>query len=122
MTNYSLPTDDLPPTNFTVSDIVLNRQLEVCLNEFFLEACDRSLLKPLLSQCQWYITTNADMTTLVIKSPNAVVNWQILEHVVEIAPILEKFAIAKIGIFSPQETEAPLEIRVSEMPVYRYAL
>ena len=62
------------------------------------------------------------MTTLVIKSPNAVVNWQILEHIIEIAPILEEFAIAKISVFSPQKTEAPLEIRVEEIPVYRYAL
>ncbi|NEP44279.1 MAG: hypothetical protein F6K35_35670 [Okeania sp. SIO2H7] len=131
MNNYSLPADDLPPENYTVSDRFLTRELEVCLKEYFDAECDRhdlenankkaSLLGPLLSRCQCSITTNADMTTLVIRSPNTFTNWRILDNIIEIAPLLEKLAIAKIRVFSPFDTEAPLEVRVSEMDVYQYS-
>ncbi len=130
MNYFSLPADDLPPTESTISDRFLTRELEVCLKEYFDAECDRhdsrldnngSALGPLLSQCQWHITTNADMTALVIRSPNTVTNWRILDNIIEIAPLLEKLAIAKIRIFSPLDTEPPLEVRVSEIDVYKYS-
>jgi len=130
MNYFALPADDLPPTNFTVSDLVLTRELETCLKEYFDLECDRhdsqpenshTALRPLLSQCQWHITTHGDMTTLVIQSPNTVTNWRILENIIELAPLLEKLAIAKIRVFSPLDTEPPLEVRVSEISVYQYS-
>lgn len=134
MKKCSLPVDDLPPEELTSSDWVLSQKLEASLNQFFYAACqnvegadERRSLTSLLSQCQWYITTKPQLTTLVIHCPDASVNWRVLEKIVPIAILLERFAIrlmprfatGKICVYPPSDAAVPLEVRVDELDVYQ---
>ena len=126
MKKCSLPVDDLPPEELTSSDWVLSQKLEASLNQFFYAACqnvegadERCSLTSLLSQCQWYITTKPQLTTLVIHCPDASVNWRVLEKIVPIAKLLEQFAISKICVYPPSDAGVPLEVRVDELDVYQ---
>lgn len=126
MRKCDLPSDDLPPGELTASDWVLSQKLEASLNQFFYAACqnleapdERCSLTTLLSQCQWYITTKPQLTTLVIQCPDATTNWRVLEKIVPIARLLEQFVIGKICVYPPSNEAMPLEVRVDELDVYQ---
>lgn len=129
MVKTSLPPDDLPPSELTSTDWVLSRQLEGALNQIFHQACqnlevpdEKCSLLTLLSECEWYITTSANLTTLVIKCPTLATSWGILEKIVAIAQLLSQLAIGKICVCPPSDKGTPLEVRVDEIPIYREEL
>jgi hypothetical protein len=129
MSSSFLPHDDLPPTETAISDWLLRQQLDRRLNQFFDEACSRAVspqekrsLQTLLSQYEWYITTQTSVPTLVIQCPSLGMGWRILKHLVQIGGLLESRAIAKIRIYSPTEAGVPLEVRVDELDIYRDSL
>lgn len=121
--NYpSLPPDDLPPSQTTRYDRILRRKLEDATGKHFYQACDRST-QILLSNCEWYITTHGTALTLVIACPDMVLNWRILNNIVEIGSWLEQLASsAKIRVCPPPSMGTPFEIRVNEISVYRDSL
>lgn len=131
MSYSSLPPEDLPPQNTTLGDRVLGRQLEDCLNHYFYAACVRHVyqndphsekrrsLLVLLSQCTWYVTTNAETAMLTIECPDLAICWRILENLEALAQFLEQLAIRKIRISPPSHQGTPLEVRIDEISVYR---
>lgn len=120
--NYPpLPPADLPPPKPDLFDRYLHRQLEASLNQYFYTACDR-FLKTLLSQCDWYITTKAEMTTLAIRCPNLVISWLVLKNLGQIESLLEALGVVKICVSPPPEQGTPLEVRVDEISIYRESL
>lgn len=122
MNNPSLSPDDLPPAQPTRLDRILRRQLEDSTGKQFYQGCDRSV-QALLSNCDWYITTNASALTLVIVCPDRVTNWRVLNNIVKIGSQLEQFSIrAKIRICPPLGMGTPFEMRVDEISVYRDSL
>jgi hypothetical protein len=116
---FSRSFDDLPPEKITNIDNLLRRQLEVSIGENFYSACSNKI-KILLSSCEWYFSTNASATTLVINCPDLTTSWSILHRVIEIAIVLEKFsASSKIRISPPIHKGEPFEIRVDEIDIYK---
>jgi hypothetical protein len=112
--NYpSLSPEDLPPHDVTLSDRLIRRQLEDCLNHYFYTACVRQVqqsdrwqekrrsLLALLSQCTWFVTMNATTAMLAIECPDLGICWRILENLEEIAQFLDRLAIRKIRISPP---------------------
>ena len=114
-----LPSDDLPPTEATQLDKILRFQLERSTGRYFYEACDR-ITQALLSNCQWYITTDASNLTLVIDCPDIVSYWHIVSNIAQIGNRLERFASsAKIRVYPPSGKGTPFEIGVNEISAYR---
>ncbi|MEB3182590.1 MAG: hypothetical protein VKL59_26670 [Nostocaceae cyanobacterium] len=119
MNKNSLPEDDSQPKQLTSLDLILMHQLENSVAKLFYEACDSSSQK-LLSNCKWYITTYARAMTLVIKCPDQVTNWRVLQEIVKIGMGLEQFVkSAKIRVCPPENEGTPFEIRVDEISVYK---
>lgn len=119
MNQPSLSPDDLPPSQPTRLDRILRRQLEDSTGKRFYTGCDRNL-QALLSNCEWYITTNATALTLVIACPDRITNWRVLNHLVQLGSQLEQFSSrAKIRICPPMGMGTPLEMRVDEISVYQ---
>lgn len=103
-------------------DRILRRQLEESTSRLFAQSCD-PITQGLLSNCEWYFTTNATALTLVINCPNLVTNWHILNNIVTISSRLEQLSqSAKIRVCPPIRQGTPLEIRVNEASVYRDSL
>jgi hypothetical protein len=111
--------DDFHPTQLTSADIILRQQLEYSICKYFYEGCDRNI-QDLLSNCRWYVTTNASAMTLVIECPDQVTNWRILQKLVSMAALLHKIvSSAKIRVCPPKSQGMPFEMRVDELSVYR---
>lgn len=126
MTFSSLPPEDLPPTEATLSDWLLRQQLDRRLSQFFYEAClheasdrEKRSLQTVLSQCQWYVTAQTDLPALVVQCPSLAIGWRVLKHLVRIGRLLESRAIAKIRIYPPLEAGSPLDVRVDELDIYQ---
>lgn len=119
MNQFSLPADDSPPATITQLDQLLRRQLEAAVSKYFYESCD-GVTQSLLISCEWYLTITATALTLVINSPNQVVNWRVLNHIVPIGGYLESFAsTARIRVCPPEDVGTPVEIRVDELDIYQ---
>jgi len=120
MNKHSLPLDDLPADVHTLQDTLNRLQLEEMLAKYFYDACHPGLQK-LLSHCEWYITTYGEVPTLIIECSNQLINWEILKSLVQIGGILKQTAKqGKIRVYPPTGKEPPFEMRVDELPVYRY--
>jgi hypothetical protein len=116
---FSRSPDDLPPPKPTQIDGFLRRQLEISIGKNFHDACNNKI-KILLASCEWYFTTNASAMTLVINCPDLVTGWSVLNEIVAIATILEKFASsAKIRVSPPIGKGESFEIRVDELDIYQ---
>jgi hypothetical protein len=114
-----LPPEDMPPTEATEIDRILRWQLERSTGRCFFEACDR-ITRALLYSCQWYITTNDGILTLVIDCPDIVTYWHIVSNIPQIGNRLERFASnAKITVHPPFGKGAPIEVSVNEISAYR---
>ncbi|MBR8833134.1 MAG: hypothetical protein DSM106950_03575 [Stigonema ocellatum SAG 48.90 = DSM 106950] len=119
MNKSFLPADDLPPTEATQIDRILHSQLERSTGRCFYEACDR-ITQALLSSCQWYITTHAEILMLVIDCPDIVTYWHIVSNIPQIGNRLERVASsAKIRVYPPFGKGTPFEISVNEISAYR---
>ncbi len=116
-----LPDEDLPPSQTTLPDRILQRQLEKSIEKYFYQACDRPT-QALLSKCEWYITMNAKSLTLVIECPDPVTNWRILKSLVKFGCGLEHLPSARIRVCPPPNTGTPFDMRVEEISVYRDSL
>ncbi|MFN6519576.1 MAG: hypothetical protein RMY29_034490 [Nostoc sp. CreGUA01] len=116
---YLLPPDDLPPTEVTREDGMLQMELEQSTGRCFFLACDR-ITRVLLSNCQWYLTTNADILTLIIDCPDIVSYWHIVSNIPQLGNRLERFSTnAKIRVYPPFGKGMPFEIGVNEISAYR---
>ncbi|MFN6562815.1 MAG: hypothetical protein RMY28_023910 [Nostoc sp. ChiSLP01] len=116
---YLLPPDDLPPTEVTREDGMLQMELEQATGRCFFLACDR-ITRVLLSNCQWYLTTNANILTLIIDCPDLVSYWHIVSNIPQLGNRLERFSTnAKIRVYPPFGKGTPFEIGVNEISAYR---
>jgi hypothetical protein len=116
---FSRSPDDLPPSRSTQIDGFLRRQLEISIGKNFYDNCSNTV-KLLLTDCEWYFTTNASVITLVINCPDLTISWSVLNEIVAIATTLEKFASsAKIRVSPPVGKGEPFEIRVDELDIYQ---
>ncbi|MBD2681411.1 MULTISPECIES: hypothetical protein [Nostoc] len=116
---YLLPPDDLPPTEVTREDGMLQMELEQSTGRCFFLACDR-ITRVLLSNCQWYLTTNANILTLIIDCPDIVSYWHIVSNIPQLGNRLERFSTnAKIRVYPPFGKGMPFEIGVHEISAYR---
>lgn len=120
MNKAFLPPDDLPAANQTQADKLLRWELEQSTGKCFYEACDR-ITQALLSNCQWYLTTNASTLMLVIDCPDIVSYWHIVSNIPQLGNRLERFssANAKIRVYPPMGKGTPFEISVNEISAYR---
>ncbi|MBC1327056.1 hypothetical protein [Trichormus variabilis] len=108
--------DDSHPMQPTSADIILRQQLEYSLSKYFYEGCDRTL-QNLLSNCRWYVTTQANAMTLVIECPDQVTNWRVLQKLVPMGKLINQMvSSAKIRVCPPEGEGVPFEMRVD---VYR---
>lgn len=115
----SLPADDLPPTEVTKLDRMLHQELEQSTGRCFYQACDR-ITRTLLSNCHWYITTNANSLTLTIDSPDIVSYWHIVSNIPQFGNRLERFSSnANIRVYPPFGKGGAFEISVNEISAYR---
>ncbi len=57
--SFYFNSDDYHPMQPSSADIILRQQLEYSISRYFYDACDRTL-KNLLSNCRWYVTTQAN--------------------------------------------------------------
>lgn len=120
MNHSSLPFEDLPPEASGLEDTLQRLQLEEMLAKYFYDACHPQQ-QTLLSNCEWYITTYSEVPTLIIECPDQIINWQILKSLVKIGGVLKRIVKqAKIRVSSPASKTIPFEMRVDELPVYRY--
>ncbi|ABA23551.1 conserved hypothetical protein [Trichormus variabilis ATCC 29413] len=111
--------DDSHPMQPTSADIILRQQLEYSLSKYFYEGCDRTL-QNLLSNCRWYVTTQANAMTLVIECPDQVTNWRVLQKLVPMGKLINQMvSSAKIRVCPPEGEGVPFEMRVDELSVYR---
>lgn len=117
--SYYFNSDDHHPMQPSSADIILRQQLEYSISRYFYEACDRTL-KNLLSNCRWYVTTQANAMTLVIECPDQVTNWRVLQKLVPMGKLLNQIvSSAKIRVCPPESEGVPFEMRVDELSVYR---
>ncbi|MBW4445416.1 MAG: hypothetical protein KME22_02580 [Hassallia sp. WJT32-NPBG1] len=115
----SLPADDLPPTEVTKLDRMLHQELEQSTGRCFYQACDR-ITRRLLSNCHWYIATNANTLTLTIDSPDIVSYWHIVSNIPQFGNRLERFSSnANIRVYPPFGKGGAFEISVNEISAYR---
>jgi hypothetical protein len=120
MNSSSLPFEDLPPDTSSLEDTLQRLQLEEMIANYFFVACHPQQ-QTLLSNCEWYITTYSEVPTLIIECPDQIVNWQILKSLVKIGGVLKRITKqGKIKVYSPATKAIPFEMRVDELPVYRY--
>ena len=111
--------DDFHPMQPSSADIMLRQQLEYSLSKYFYAACDRTL-QNLLSNCRWYVTTQANAMTLVIECPDQVTNWRVLQKLVPMGKLINQIvSSAKIRVCPPESEGVPFEMRVDELSVYR---
>lgn len=111
--------DDSHPMQPSSADIMLRQQLEYSLSKYFYEGCDRTL-QNLLSNCRWYVTTQANAMTLVIECPDQVTNWRVLQKLVPMGKLINQIvSSAKIRVCPPESEGVPFEMRVDELSVYR---
>jgi len=111
--------DDYRPMQLTSADIILRQQLEHSISKYFYEACDRTI-QNLLSNCRWYVTTDASAMTLVIECTDQVTNWRVLQQIVPMGTLLQTIvSSAKIRVCPPESQGIPFEMRVDELAVYR---
>ncbi|MDM9385164.1 hypothetical protein QUB80_31415 [Chlorogloeopsis sp. ULAP01] len=111
--------DDRPPTEVTQQDRMLHLELEQSIGSCFYQACDR-ITQVLLSQCQWYLITDANSMKLVIDCPDIVTYWHIVNNITQIGTKLEKYSSdAKIRVYPPSGKGMPFEISVNEISAYR---
>lgn len=114
-----LPPDDLPSPQLELSDRMLRRQLDLSLTHRFQQQCDPASLA-LLADCDWSITTTANVATLVIVCPDRATNWQVLNQVVALGNGMAQFSQdAKLRIYPTPEMLDQFEIRVDELSIYR---
>jgi hypothetical protein len=114
-----LPPDDLPPTVVTKQDGMLHLELEESAGRCFYQACDR-ITQVLLSNCQWYLTTNDITLMLIIDCPDLVSYWHIVSNIPQLGSKLEGFnSNAKVRVYPPFGKGAPFEISVNEISAYR---
>jgi hypothetical protein len=114
-----LPPDDLPPVEVTKQDGMLHLELERSTGRCFYQACDR-ITRTLLSNCQWYLTTNGPTLILVIDCPDIVSYWHIVSNIAPLGNKLERFTSnAKIRVYPPMGKGMPFEIGVNEISAYR---
>jgi hypothetical protein len=119
---HSLSPEDQPPQQPSVQDRELRRLLDQSLTQQFTDQMmqqDNAMLQLLLSQCDWYITTAANVAMLVIECPNEALNWQVLHQVQPLGTAMKHLSKdAKLRICPPDSSE-PFEIRVDELSIYR---
>lgn len=116
---YYFNSDDSHPIQPTSADIILRQQLEYSISKYFYEACDRTI-QNLLSNCRWYVTTQANAMTLVIECTDPVTNWRVLQKIVPMGTLLNQIvSSAKIRVCPPDSQGVPFEMRVDELSVYR---
>jgi hypothetical protein len=107
------------PTEFSLNDSLLTRQLEIALSHHFHSACLDRGLETLLGRSQWYITHTNGFSILAIECPDIKTCWAILESIGAIGLILEDLSLARVRIYSPDNERTPLELRVDEMDIIR---
>ncbi|NWF60401.1 MAG: hypothetical protein HXY43_14345 [Fischerella sp.] len=111
--------DDMPPNQVTPQDRMLHLELEQSIGACFFQACDR-ITQVLLSNCQWYLTTDGSSLKLVIDCPDIVTYWHIVNNILQIGNKLEKFSSdTKIRVHPPFGKGMPFEISVNEISAYR---
>ncbi|WP_390692399.1 hypothetical protein [Aetokthonos hydrillicola] len=119
MNKSFLPADDLPPTETSGIDKMLRWQLERSTGRCFFEASDH-ITRALLSNSQWYITTDGNTLMLVIDAPDIVTYWHIVSNIPRIGNRLQRFASsAKLRVYPPFGKGLPFEISVNEIAAYR---
>ncbi|MCX7593044.1 MAG: hypothetical protein N2235_04650 [Fischerella sp.] len=111
--------DDMPPTQVTPQDKMLHLELEQSIGACFFQGCDR-ITQVLLSNCQWYLTTDGSSLKLVIDCPDIVTYWHIVNNIPQIGNKLEKFSSDTIiRVHPPFGKGIPFEISVNEISAYR---
>ncbi|MGF1458092.1 MAG: hypothetical protein ACFBSG_03610 [Leptolyngbyaceae cyanobacterium] len=121
--NLVLPSDDLPPDDQPSQlagdfDALLRRQLELSTCKHFFEACDGAV-QSLLMECTWDIQVGT-VLVLIIRCPNALTNWRVLNRLAAIAKVLAQFSpLAKIRVYPPRDKGSPFAMRVDERSEYR---
>jgi hypothetical protein len=119
MSLSALPPDDrINPRDHNI-DLLLCRQLENTMGQHFYEGCDSSI-QELLNACEWYLASSANALTLVIRCPDFITNWRVLNDIDQIGLYLEPFSrTAKVLIYPPPGLGEPLMLRVDEISVYK---
>lgn len=126
-----LPPEDLPPSELSLSDRLLARQIEISLSQHFFNRCLQeayhsgdslarrdSSLAQLLSDCHWSISLQAKQPTLIVETTDVETSWQILKQLKHFGKILEELAIARIRVCPPLEVSSCLEVRIDELSLY----
>ncbi len=115
----SLPSDDRAPVQLGKDDKTMHRQLKEALSKSFYEACS-GVIQALLLACEWHLTTEFNVLTLVINCPTMTTNWRVLSNLAAIGHSLERLTPnAKICICPPIGMGIPFELRVDEIAMYR---
>ncbi|MEM9539376.1 MAG: hypothetical protein AAGA60_07675 [Cyanobacteria bacterium P01_E01_bin.42] len=113
-----LPPDDLPSPTLALEDRLLRHQLDSSLTQRFQQQCHPEILQ-LLTDCEWSISTAANVAILVIICPDRATNWRVLERVVDFGKEMSAFSRdAKLRIYSSPKMSERVEIRVDELSVY----
>jgi hypothetical protein len=114
-----LPDDDLPPIQVSKQDGMLHLELEQSIGRCYYQVCDR-ITQVLLSNCQWYLTTNTSTLMLIIDCPDIVSYWHIVSNIPQLGNRLERFTSnAKIRVYPPFGKGKPFEISINEISAYR---
>jgi hypothetical protein len=119
MNKSSLSPDDMPPAQITQLDKMIQVELERSIGRYVYEDCDQ-ITRALLSNCQWYLATEASILRLVIDCPDIVSYWHIVSNIPQLSNQLERFSKnAKIRVYPPTGKGMPFEISVNEISAYR---
>lgn len=119
MNKAFLPPDDLPPVQLTPHDKFMRVEFERGIGRCFYQACDQ-ITQALLSNCQWYVTLNANLVTLIIDCPDIVAYWHIVSNIPQLGNHLQRISPeAKIRVYPPTGKGMPFEISVNEISAYR---
>jgi hypothetical protein len=119
MNKSFLNPDDLPPDKVTSADRMIQVELERSIGRCMYEACDQ-ITQALLSNCQWYLTTDNSTLKLTIDCPDVVSYWHIVSNIPQIGKQIERFSSrAKIRVYPPSGKGMPFEISVNEISAYR---
>ena len=112
MNQSSLPADDLPPTEVTLLNELLYRQLEEAICRRFYQVCG-PIMRVLLTNCHWYFQINTSSLILAIVCYDIKSYLSIVDTLPYLVKKLKLFSNnAKIHLFPPNHKGEAWEMAV----------
>jgi hypothetical protein len=115
MSLSALPIDDLPPSQLSSFDRLLQVWLEQRLTSVFLSACDR-ITQTLLSHCKWTLSHDADILLLTIYCTDVSTYWAIVSNIEQLGKSLAHITSnARLEIIPVDQKNLRIEIELDEL-------